>query len=157
MFTTLTSASFLILILTSVGYNKPENYKRGILKTLFAWLLMTIAISFLVTNIVDSIDLLKSGSMDFFKILNLPALPFWWSLYIFKCGPMHSAIWKRIVKTILYVVYSILFSFISYLPFDVLLDETMLLIAISIIIIFFIVWGIILKLNNTPKKQENQA
>ena len=63
MFTTLTSASFLILILTSVGYNKPENYKRGILKTLFAWLLMTIAISFLVTNIVVSIDLLKSGSM----------------------------------------------------------------------------------------------
>lgn len=155
MFTTLTSASFLILILTSVGYNKPENYKRGILKTLFAWLLMTIAISFLVTNIVVSIDLLKSGSMDFFRILNLPALPFWWSLYIFKCGPMHSAIWKRIVKTILYIVYSILFSFISYLPFDVLLDEPMVLIALSII--FFIVWGIILKLNNTPKKQENQA
>ena len=68
---------------------------------------------------------------------------------------MHSAIWKRIVKTILYIVYSILFSFISYLPFDVLLDEPMVLIALSII--FFIVWGIILKLNNTPKKQENQA
>lgn len=139
--------------MSSVGNNKPENYKRDAVKTIFAWLLMILAIACFVKDITLAACV---GSFETcFSMIYFPALIFIWSLYLFNCGPMYSAIWKRIVKTILYIVLSILFAFISYLPFDVLLDEPMVLIAPSII--FFIVWGIILKLNNTPKKQENQA
>lgn len=153
MFFFVTFSFFLILIMSSVGNNKPENYKRGAVRTIFAWLLMILAIACFVKDIMLAVSV---GSFETcFNMIYFPSLIFMWSLYLFNCGPMYSAIWKRIVKTILYIVLSILFAFISYLPFDVLLDEPMVLIAPSII--FFIVWGIILILNNTPKKQENQA
>lgn len=136
--------------MSSVGNNKPENYKRGIVKSIVAWLLMILAI---VCFVKDIITAGMVGSYDkCFSIIYFPALIFLWSLYIFNCGPMYSAIWKRVVKTILYIVLSVLFAFISYLPIEVLFHEPMVILMPSSI--FFIIWGIILKLNNTPKKQE---
>ena len=120
MFFFVTFSFFLILIMSSVGNNKPENYKRGAVRTIFAWLLMILAIACFVKDIMLAVSV---GSFKTcFNMIYFPSLIFMWSLYLFNCGPMYSAIWKRIVKTILYIVLSILFAFISYLPFDVFLD-----------------------------------
>lgn len=132
----------LFFLLSSIGNHKPKGYKRGIVKSLFAWLLMTLAIVLFfrdVVAIINNAPYLVGKHLDKSYYLSI----FFWGLYLFYCGPMYSKIWKRIIKTILYIFLTLFFMitcFSSPHPFTLFSAS-----------LFFIFWGILLAINLKSK------
>ena len=143
---------FLFVVTFGVGNNKPKEYKRGVVKTIFAWLLIILAITLFIKDFMNA---LNTGLFEImFRNIYFPSLFLLWGIFILNCGPLYSPIWKRIVKTILYILFSFLFAFICFLPFDVLFENPMMLIIPMVL--FIIIDIILMKIGSPTKEQGNK-
>lgn len=104
--------SLFFLLTMYLGHEKPCEYKRGKLKTFGAWLLMLLALFYMVLAVSVALKVQDTyNELDYtFELFKMCALlsilMFGWAMYIFKSGPLRSKKWKRVTKSILYFLSS---------------------------------------------------
>ena len=105
--------AFFFLLTMFIGHEKPLNYKRGKLKTFGAWLLVALSLADIALAVCIALKIQSTYNeldytFEFFKRYALSSiLMFGWAIYIFKSGPLRSKKWKRVVKSILYFLSSL--------------------------------------------------
>lgn len=110
--TTFFVTAIFFLLTMFIGHEKPLDYKRGKLKTFGAWLLLVLSLAEFVLSVCmalkvqDTYHELEYSFYSFMSMLKASILMLGWAMYIFKSGPLRSKKWKRIVKSILYLLSS---------------------------------------------------
>ena len=67
---------FLFVVTSGVGNNKPKDYKRGVVKTIFAWLLIILAITLFIKDFMNA---LNTGLFEImFRNIYFPSLFLLW-------------------------------------------------------------------------------
>ena len=153
----------LILFLgirNSLEHKRPKDYKTPISKKIFGWFVLTLSIALFISTLLTSIpetkyalDMVKQYDPNGFQYHNIidyylepplamlsgpqiifPGLLLVWGYYVLKSGPLYSPKWKRVVKTILYILvtFIISFSIINHIDFAII---CMLIVYVIMIII----------------------